>query len=61
MMPNAMNHVVLSVNEYEHQKNELLRLLEEGFASMRAGEGRPADEVFAELDKEFGYDVQGNP
>jgi hypothetical protein len=60
-MPNAMNHVVLSASEYEHQKNELLRLLEEGFTSMREGKGHPADEIFLELDKEFGYDVQGNP
>lgn len=51
--------VVLSNAEYERicGKHELYRLLDEGLASMKAGKGRPADEVFADLEKEFGYDV----
>ena len=49
--------VVMSNAEYERLcgKQELCRLLDEGLLSMRNGKGRPADEVFAELDKEFGY------
>ena len=49
--------VVMSNNEYERicAKRELFRLLGEGFASMKAGGGRPADEVFAEIEKEFGF------
>lgn len=51
--------VVLSNAEYERicGKYELYRLLDEGFASMKAGKGHPADKVFADLEKEFGYDV----
>jgi len=37
------------------EKAELFRLLDEGLASMRAGKGRPADEVFSDLEQEFGY------
>ena len=49
--------VVLSNAEYERLcgKTELYRLIEEGIASMKAGQGRPADEVFADIEKEFGY------
>jgi prevent-host-death family protein len=55
--------VVLSNAEYERLtgKRELYRLLDEGFVSMRAGTGQPADEVFADLEKEFGFhEIQGN-
>jgi len=47
--------VVISNAEYERLcgKNELHRLLEEGLVSMKKGGGRPADEIFAELEKEF--------
>ena len=47
--------VVLSNAEYEriNGRNELHRLLDEGLAAMRAGGGRPADDVFAELEQEF--------
>ena len=50
--------VVLSNEEYERlsSKQELFRLLGEGFASMKAGGARSADDVFAELEKEFGFD-----
>ena len=49
--------VVMSNEEYErlHAKQELFRLLGEGISSMKAGGGRPADEVFAEIEKEFGF------
>ena len=47
--------VVLSNVEYERLcgRNELHRLLNEGFISMKNGGGNPADEVFAGLEKEF--------
>ena len=47
--------VVMSNSEYERLsgKQELSHLLNEGLASMRAGRGRSADEVFSELDKEL--------
>ena len=49
--------VVMSNAEYERLcgKHELYRLLDEGFASMKAQKGRPVDEVFADLENEFGY------
>ena len=48
--------VVLSNAEYERicGRQELYRLLEEGLASMKEGRGRPAAEVFGEIEKEFG-------
>jgi len=48
--------VVLSNAEYERLagKHELYRLLEDGFAAMEKGSGRPASEVFDSLEKEFG-------
>ena len=52
--------VVLSNTEYERLcgKQELSRLLDEGLSAMKAGTGRPAKDVFADLEKEFGlYDV----
>ncbi len=55
--------VVLSNTEYERLsgRQELHRLIDEGFAAMQSGGGRPADEVFAELKKEFAlYEIQGD-
>ena len=48
--------VVLSNAEYERLcgKHELYRLLEDGFASMKAGNGLPAADVFDSIEKEFG-------
>lgn len=50
--------VILSNAEYERLsgKNELRRLLDEGLASMKKGTGRSAEEVFVELEREFGFD-----
>lgn len=50
--------VILSNAEYERLsgKYELYRLLDEGLASMKKGTGRPAEEVFAEIAREFGFD-----
>jgi PHD/YefM family antitoxin component YafN of YafNO toxin-antitoxin module len=56
--------VVLSNAEYERLcgRHELYCLLEEGFAAMKAGRNRPATAVFADLEREFGFDeVQGHP
>lgn len=49
--------VVLSNAEYERLcgKQELHRLLDEGLASAKEGKGRPAKEVFADLEREFGF------
>jgi len=48
--------VVLSNSEYERLcgKHELYRLIEEGFSAMSKGTGRPASEVFDDIEKEFG-------
>ncbi|MEA4847111.1 MAG: type II toxin-antitoxin system prevent-host-death family antitoxin [Clostridiaceae bacterium] len=50
--------VVLSNAEYERLsgKYELHRLLDEALASMKKGTGRPVEEVFAEIEREFGFD-----
>ena len=50
--------VVLSNAEYERLsgKYELRRLLDEGLAAMKDGTGRPAKEVFAVFEREFGFD-----
>lgn len=50
--------VILSNAEYErlNGKYELCRLLDEGLASMKKGTGRSAEEVFAEIEREFGFD-----
>ena len=51
--------VVLSNDDYERlvgPKAELYRLLDEGIESMKQGKGRSADEVFAEIEKEYGFD-----
>jgi PHD/YefM family antitoxin component YafN of YafNO toxin-antitoxin module len=49
--------VVLSNAEYERLtgKRELFHLLEEGFAARHEGGGCPAEEVFASMEKEFGF------
>ncbi len=49
--------VVLSNAEYERLsgKYELHRLLDEALASMKKGTGRPVEEVFAEIEREFGF------
>ena len=48
--------VVLSNSEYERicGKHELYRLIEEGFNAMEKGKGRPASDVFDDIEKEFG-------
>lgn len=50
--------VVLSNAEYErlNGKYELCRLLNEGLASMKKGTGLPAEEAFAEIEREFRFD-----
>jgi len=49
--------VVLSNNAYEELsgRRELHRLLNEGLSAMRAGDGRPARDVFADIEKEYGF------
>ena len=48
--------VVLSNAEYERLcgKHELYYLLEEGISSMKEGRGKPASEVFSDIEMEFG-------
>ena len=50
--------VVLSNAECERLsgKYELRRLLDEGLASMQKGTGLPAEEVFADLERNFYFD-----
>ena len=51
--------VVLSNAEYERlcgPKAELYRLLDEAEEMSKVTPGRPAEEVFAEIEKEFGFD-----
>ncbi len=50
--------VVLSNAEYERLsgKYELYRLLDEGLASMKQGTCRSAEDVFSEIEREFGFD-----
>ena len=50
--------VVLSNAEYERLsgKYELHRLLDEGLAAMKAGQSKPAADVFAELEKRLGIE-----
>ena len=50
--------VVLSNAEYERLSgmHELYRLLDEGLADAKAGRERPAEEVFADIEKEFGFE-----
>ena len=52
--------VVLSNDDYERltsPKAELYRLLDEGLESMKQGEGIPAEEVFAEIKRKYGFDL----
>ena len=50
--------VLLSHAAYEglSGQRELHRLLDEGFSAMKAGGGKPAGKVFAELKKEYEID-----
>ena len=54
IMPNAMNHVVLSKAEYERRKEELNHLLDEGLADKAAGNYRPAADVFRDIEEKYG-------
>jgi prevent-host-death family protein len=49
--------VVMSNAEYERLsgKQELYRLLGEGLTSMKKGTGHAAEEVFAEIEREFSH------
>ena len=49
--------VLLSNAAYEELsgRKELHRLLDQGLNAMRAGGGRPAKAVFADMKKEYGY------
>ena len=64
-MPNATPNLELAtkyagftpyVKNATDDCNELFALLDEGVAAMHQGGGRPTDEVFAKLKKDFGYD-----
>ncbi|OPY61877.1 MAG: hypothetical protein A4E56_01755 [Pelotomaculum sp. PtaU1.Bin065] len=50
--------VVLSNAEYERLsgRHELYQLLNEGMRSIKKETGRPAEDVFAEIEREFGFD-----
>ena len=50
--------VVLSNAAYEELtgRSELHRLLNEGISAMRAGGGRSARDVFANIEEEYGFD-----
>lgn len=50
--------VILSNAEYERLsgKQELHRLLGEGISDMKAGKSRPAGDVFADIERKFGFD-----
>jgi len=50
--------VILSNAEYERLsgKYELRRLLDEGLASIKNGTSRSVEEVFVEIEREFGFD-----
>ncbi|MDR0917389.1 MAG: type II toxin-antitoxin system Phd/YefM family antitoxin [Oscillospiraceae bacterium] len=52
----ASDLVVLSNAEYERLvgKRDLSRLLDDGLSAMRRGDGRTAEDVFADLEQEFG-------
>ncbi len=51
--------VVLSNAEYERLcgKAELHKLLEEGLTAVKQANNRPADEVFADIERKFGLEV----
>ena len=50
--------VVLSNADYERLcgQHELHRLLDEGLADQKAGAFRPADDVFTEIERRFGFE-----
>ena len=50
--------VMLSNTAYEELsgRRELHRLLNEGLSAMKVGGGRPARDVFATIEKEYGFD-----
>ena len=41
---------------YITKNRELHRLLNEGLSAMKAGDGRPALDVFSNIEKEYGFD-----
>ena len=45
----------LSIEDLSEE--ELDRLLEERYAAAQEGKGKPAEEVFAQMRKEFGYGI----
>lgn len=49
--------VVLSNTEYERLsgKQELHRLLDQGLYDMKEGKSRPAQDVFADLERKYGF------
>jgi prevent-host-death family protein len=49
--------VVLSNAEYERLwgKQELYRLLNEGLEDVKAGRSRPAEDVFADIERKLGF------
>lgn len=54
----VLEHILNTVLEHiaEEEKAELRGLLDEGLRFAEAGNGRCADEVFAEIDKKLGLD-----
>lgn len=50
--------VILTNAEYERLsgKQELHRLLYEGISDMKAGKSHPAGDVFADIERKFGFD-----
>lgn len=50
--------VVMSNDEYERLlgRQTLYKELDIGLSAMSAGTGRPANKVFAEIEKDFGFD-----
>lgn len=49
--------VVLSNTEYERLsgKQELHRLLDRGLSDMKEGKSRPAQDVFADIERKYGF------
>lgn len=55
---NGSGDLVVMTNElYERLcgKSDLHRLLDEGLATVNSGHGRPASEVFSDLEKKLGF------
>ena len=59
MKNSAGDRMVLSDTEYERfrGKDELHLTLDEGLVAMDAGQSKPAAEVFAELEKRLGIEI----